>query len=99
MPLGNSGTDLSRRDIEKIARRFNAGKSRDRISPEGTVERGALGRGSIQSRRPWVSFFSHPFGTRAAGAFVPPLKRGAIVKCPSGTGPAQDSGVQANTPA
>jgi len=36
---------LSRRDRTIIARHFNAGKSHDGISPGGTVEPGALGRG------------------------------------------------------
>src|SRR5947208_3133208 len=64
----------SRRDILRIARRFNAGKHpAGPTSPEGTAEE-------------WCVRFdlSRP-GTRDLLASNPALKRWAILACPSGT--------------
>ena len=68
MPFENSSL-LSRRDIMKIAQRFNAGFC-DEIarSPGGTIE-----------------VFYRPSGTRLPFGLNPALKRWAIVGCPSGT--------------
>ena len=63
---------LSRRDILKIARRFNAGKHPARhTSPEGTAE--GWGGGLDLGR---------PFGTRGLLASNSALKRWAIFACP-----------------
>ena len=73
MPFGNS-TLLSRREIVKIAQRFNAGLCRSNPpSPEGTKE----------SWFPKLDFY-RPFGTRLFCRLNPALKRWAIVECPSG---------------
>jgi hypothetical protein len=53
---------LSRRDRTIIARDFNAGKSHDHMSPEGTVERCAGEGDSIPRIRPWVRFSAVPSG-------------------------------------
>src|SRR6185503_12464032 len=66
---------LSRRDILRIARRFNAGKNpAGYTSPEGTAE--GWGAGLDLSR---------PCGTRDRLAPNPALKRWAILACPFGT--------------
>ena len=64
---GGRHVPLSRRDIMRIARRFNAGKHRARrTSPEGTAEGWCVGLD-----------FSRPFGTRDLLASNPALKRWA----------------------
>ena len=76
-PGGKGGrhVPLSRRDISRIARRFNAGKHRVwHTSPEGTAEGWVVG---LDLRR--------PFGTRDLSASNPALKRWAILDCPVGT--------------
>ena len=74
MPFGNSSECLSRRDIVRIARRFNAGNTLAAVQvPKGRLK--------LHSH----SHFSRPFGTRIGGDVNPALKRGAIVVCPSGT--------------
>jgi hypothetical protein len=73
---------LSRRDILRIARRFNAGKYGVwHPSPEGTAEGWGVGLD-----------FSRPFGTRTLLASNPALKRWAILDCPFvGTGKQRSS--------
>src|SRR5439155_8019068 len=72
---GGHQIPLSRRDVLRIARRFNAGKHRAwHTSPEGTVEGRVVG---LVLRR--------PFGTRDLSASNPALKRWAILDCPFGT--------------
>src|SRR6266542_2156879 len=72
---GGRHVPLSRRDIMRIARRFNAGKHpARRTSPEGTAEGWRVGLD-----------FSRPFGTRDLLASNPALKRWAILDCPFGT--------------
>src|SRR5437660_4850860 len=76
--LGGTGdchVPLSRRDLLRIARRFNAGKHRARhISPEGTTEG-------------WAMRFElgRPIGTQDLLVSNPALKRWAIVGRPFGT--------------
>src|SRR5213592_429745 len=76
--LGGQGArhvPLSRRDILRIARRFNAGKHPAwHTSPEGTAEGWGVGLD-----------LSRPFGTRGLWASNPALKRWAILSCPFGT--------------
>jgi len=90
---------LSRRDILRIARRFNAGKRPAyHTSPEGTADlrrRLAMGIGRwvfslsvLPSSRlsPLAScLFNRPFGTPDLLASNPALKRWAILDCPFGT--------------
>src|SRR2546426_10102883 len=72
---GSSHVPVSRRDILRIARRFNAGKHPAwHTSPEGTVERWGVGLD-----------LSRPFGTRDQLASSPALKRWAILARPFGT--------------
>src|SRR5438874_1872579 len=72
---GGHQIPLSRRDILRIARRFNAGKHPAGLtSPEGTAEGLDLG-----------SNLTRPFGTRDLLASSPTLKRWAILDCPFGT--------------
>lgn len=75
----HSGADsnplLSRRDILKIARRFNAGLLTARIR----VPKGRLNIDSLQPA------FSRPYGTCSHGAWLPALKRRAIFNRPAGT--------------
>src|SRR6059036_550248 len=82
--LGGKGgrhVPLSRRDILRIARRFNAGKHPAwHTSPEGTAEGWRVGLD-----------LSRPFGTRDLFACNPALKRWAILPCPFGTAKQQSS--------
>src|SRR2546426_2916586 len=72
---GGRHVPLSRRDILRIARRFNAGKHRAwHTSPEGTAEGFVVGLN-----------LSRPFGTRDLLASRPASKRWAILDCPFGT--------------
>src|SRR2546426_12844577 len=72
---GSSHVPVSRRDILRIARRFNAGKHPARhTSPEGTAEGCGVGLD-----------LSRPFGTGDLLASNPALKRWAILACPFGT--------------
>jgi hypothetical protein len=76
MPFGNSAKALSRRDVMRIARRFNAGNEvPNRPSPEGTIEPWHCGASAFQ---PSLRDSSFRFG-------APALKRWAIGGCPSGT--------------
>jgi len=91
MPLGNSATPLSRRDVMKIARRFNAGSEaqRIRVRPGGTVEAPpAKGEASADGSIVPSGRAGHE------GRLTPALKRRAILGCPFGTA-ASDTG-QAN---
>src|SRR5213596_631446 len=79
---------LSRRDILRIAGRFNAGKHpARRPSPEGTAE--GFGVGSDLPAAPLDSAaqagLGRPFGSRGHLAANPALKRWAILACPFGT--------------
>src|SRR5438552_7007578 len=79
---------MSRRDILRIARRFNAGKhSAWRTSPEGTTEgwRVGLDLPAAPLRSAAQAHLSRPFGTRGLLASNPALKRWAILACPFGT--------------
>ena len=69
---GGHQIPLSRRDILRIARRFNVGKH-----PAGLTSPEGWGKGLDLSR---------PFGTRDLLASNPALKRRAILDCPFGTG-------------
>src|SRR5437899_1820901 len=79
---------MSRRDILRIARRFNAGKhSAWSTSPEGTTEgwRVGLDLPAAPLRSAAQAHLSRPFGTRGLLASNPALKRWAILACPFGT--------------
>ena len=76
MPFGNSANRVSRRDIMRIARRFNAGND----APEDPVLKGRL-KSCVEAS----GDSSVPSGLVPVGSCHPALKRRAIVACPSGT--------------
>src|SRR5712672_2904095 len=85
---GSRQVPLSRRDISRIARRFNAGKQPAwHTSPEGTAE--GWGAGLDLSR---------PFGTRDIFASKPALKRWAILACSFGTAKQRSSHADRTAP-
>jgi len=85
MPFGNCRKALSRRDLLRIARRFNAGNDeKTEFRPEGTVE----------PRRSGVSTSGDsavPSGLIRLPTAHPALKRWATVACPSGTKSSRNS--------
>src|SRR6266700_570548 len=89
--LGGKGSrhvPLSRRDILRIARRFNAGKHPAwHTNPEGTAEEWGVGLD-----------LSRPFGTRDLWASNPALKRWVILGCPFGTAKQRSSHANKTAP-
>src|SRR5437667_669476 len=85
---GGRHVPLSRRDILRIARRFNAGKHPAwHTSPEGTAEAWGMGLDlpAAALRSTAQVGPGRPFGTRDFFASNPALKRWAILACPFGT--------------